>query len=134
MAAAHIQRWAILLSAYNYTLKYCSGIENSNADFFSRFPSNNKDSFSSVTNEIFMTELIHAPVTSNEVGEFSKRDPIISNVIDYVLSGWPSKVNEQFKPYLCRRNELSVESSCLIWGKLKFNKFPDPRLQSDKIF
>ena len=101
MAAARIQRWAILLSAYNYTLKYRSGIENSNADFFSRFPSNNKDSFSSVTNEIFMTELIHAPVTSNEVGEFSKRDPIISNVVDYVLSGWSSKVNQQFKPYLC---------------------------------
>ena len=63
-----------------------------------------------------MTELIHAPVTSNEVGAFSKRDPIVSNVIDYVLFGWPSKVNEQFKPYLCRRNELSVENSCLIWG------------------
>ena len=63
-----------------------------------------------------MTELIHAPVTSNQVGKFSKRDRIISNVIDCVLSGWPSKVNEQFKPYLCRRNELSVESSCLIWG------------------
>ena len=115
MAAAHIQCWAISLSAYNYTLKYCSGIENSNADFFSRFPSNNKDSFSSVTNEMFMTQLIHAPVTSNEVGEFSKRDPIISIVIDYVLSGWPSKVNEQFKPYCCRRNELSVEISYFIW-------------------
>ena len=101
MAAARIQCWAILLSAYNYTLKYHKGIENSNANVFSRFPSNNKDSFSSVTNKIFMTELIHAPVNSNEVGEFSKRDPIISNVVDYVLSGWSSKVNQQFKPYLC---------------------------------
>ena len=101
MATARIQCWAILLSAYNYTLKYRIGIENSNADFFSRFSSNNKDSFSSVTNEIFMTELIHAPVTSNEVGEFSKRDPIISNALDYVLSRWLSKVNEQFKPYIC---------------------------------
>ena len=101
MAAARIQCWAILLSAYNYTLKYHKGIENSNANVFSQFPSNNKDSFSSVTNKIFMTELIHAPVNSNEVGEFSKRDPIISNVVDYVLSGWSSKVNQQFKPYLC---------------------------------
>ena len=100
MAAAHIQRWAVFLSAYNYTLKYRSGIENSNVDF-SRFSSNNKDSFSSVTNKRFMTELIHAPVISNELGEFSKRHPIILNVIDYVLSGWPSKVNEQFKLYLC---------------------------------
>ena len=32
-----------------------------------------------------MTELIHAPVTSKEIGEVSKRDPIISNVIDFVF-------------------------------------------------
>ena len=64
-----------------------------------------------------MTELIHAPVTSNEVGEFSKRDPIVLNVIDCVLSGWPSKANEQSKPYLCQRNELSVENSCFNLGK-----------------
>ena len=42
MAAERMQRWAILLSAYDYTLKYRSGAENSNADFFSRFPSNEK--------------------------------------------------------------------------------------------
>ena len=33
MAAARMQRQAILLSAYDYTLKYQSGAENSNADF-----------------------------------------------------------------------------------------------------
>ena len=43
MAAARIQLWAILLSAYNYSLKYRRSSENSNADFFSRFPSNEKD-------------------------------------------------------------------------------------------
>ena len=39
MAAAQMQRWATLLSAYDYTLKYGSGAENPNADLFSRFPS-----------------------------------------------------------------------------------------------
>ena len=39
MEAARIQRWAILLSASNYSLKYRSSSENSNTDFFSRFPS-----------------------------------------------------------------------------------------------
>ena len=27
-----------------------------------------------------------------------------------------NKIQEQFKPYLHRKNELSVESDCLIWG------------------
>ena len=64
-----------------------------------------------------MTELIHGPVTSKEIGEFSKRDPIISNVVDFTLSGWPSKINRQFKPYFCRRNKLVVDNLCLIRGK-----------------
>ena len=63
-----------------------------------------------------MTELIQAPVTSKEVGKVSKRDSIILNVIDFVLCGWPSKVNEQLQPYFCHNNELAVESLCLIWG------------------
>ena len=64
-----------------------------------------------------MTELIHAPITSKEIVEFSKKDPTISNVIDFVLCGCPSKANKQLQPYFCCRNELAVESSCLIWGK-----------------
>ena len=113
IAAARMQRWAILLFAYDYTLKYCSGAENSNADFFSHFPSNEKPTTSTIKNKIFMSELSYSPVTSKEVADFSKKDP--ANVTDYVLSGWPNKVQEQFKPYLYRKNELSVESDCLIW-------------------
>ena len=82
--------------------------------WFSRLPSNEKDSFASVKIEAFMTELIHAPFTSKEIGEFSKRDPIILGAIDFVLSRWSSKGNEQFKPYFCRTNELAWEF-CLIW-------------------
>ena len=63
-----------------------------------------------------MTELIQAPVTAKEIEKVSKRDPIISNVIDFVLCGWPSKVNKQLQSYFCHNNELAVESSCLIWG------------------
>ena len=86
-AAARIQRWAILLSAYDYTLKYRSSAENSNAHFFSRFPSNEKTTTSTIKNETFMTELSYSPVISKEVADFSKKDSLIANVMDYVLSG-----------------------------------------------
>ena len=48
-----------------------------------------RTSYSSVKNckkKVFMTELIHAQVVSEETGKFFKRDSIISNVIDFVLS------------------------------------------------
>ena len=69
-----------LLSPYDYTLKYRSGAENSNADFFSRFPSNEKTTTSSIKSKIFMTELSYSPVTSKKVADFSKKDP--ANVTD----------------------------------------------------
>lgn len=116
MAAALIKRWAVLWCAFNYTLKYLTISENWNGVIFSCFASNGKDSCFSLENNIFMTELIHASVTSKEIEEFSKRKPITSNVIDFVLSGCPSKVNKQLKQYLCQRNELAVDNSCLIWG------------------
>lgn len=38
MAAARIQRWAIILSAYDYIIEYCASEKHSNADGISRVP------------------------------------------------------------------------------------------------
>ena len=38
MASARVQRWALILSAYSYTIQYKKGAENSNADALSRLP------------------------------------------------------------------------------------------------
>ena len=43
MTAARMQKWAILLSAYNYLLQYCPGNKNGNADFMSCFPLTNSN-------------------------------------------------------------------------------------------
>lgn len=38
MAAARIQRWALTLAAYNYSIEYKPGLEHANADALSRLP------------------------------------------------------------------------------------------------
>ena len=38
MASARVQRWALTMIAYNYTVQYVPGKDNSNADGFSRLP------------------------------------------------------------------------------------------------
>ena len=38
MVSARMQRWAVLLSAYNYTISYRPGREQANADALSRLP------------------------------------------------------------------------------------------------
>lgn len=37
LAAARVQRWAFILSGFNYTIRFVKGSENS-ADHLSRFP------------------------------------------------------------------------------------------------
>ena len=36
--------------------------------------------------------------------------------MDYINNGWPSKIEEQCKPYLRRKNELCINLSCLRSG------------------
>ena len=38
MASARLQRWALLLSAYDYDIRYRPGKSHANADTFSRLP------------------------------------------------------------------------------------------------
>ena len=32
-----------------------------------------------------------------------------------MLHGWGTQTNEQFKPYECRKSEVSVEDGCILW-------------------
>ena len=60
-----------------------SGSESSNADFFSWYPEmTTQETFSVLENHVRMTELLHSPVTSEEVMKYSLRIPIISSVMN----------------------------------------------------
>ena len=64
-------------------------------------------------NYVLMTELYHSATTSEDVARHSARDPIIAKVMDCINNGGPSKIEEQCKPYLRRRNELCINLSRL---------------------
>ena len=117
MAASRIQRWAIILSAYNYKLIFKSGHKHGNADSMSRLPFQSDDCEESSVLEIYvlMTELCHSPTTSEDVARYSAQDPIIAKVMNYINNGLPAKIEKQCKPYLRRRNELFINLSCLQW-------------------
>ena len=117
MAAARIQRWAIFLSAYNYTLRYKSGLSNGNADCLSRFPAHNDSETSKIENVVFLTEVDQSPITSDEVKYYTERDPVVNRVMNYIQCGWPCEnLKDHFKPFKSRKDELSIEQGCVIWG------------------
>ena len=115
MAASRNQRWAVILSTYNYKLIIKPGLKHGNADSMSRLPSHSDDckESSALENYVLMTELCYSPATSKDVARYSAQDPIIAKVMDYINNGCPAKIEEQCKPYLSRRNELCISLSCL---------------------
>ena len=117
MAASRIQRWAIILSAYNYELIFKSRRKHGDTDSMNHLSFQPDDCESLVLeNYVFITELCYSPTTSKDVAWYSARDPIIAKVMDYINNWWPAKIEEQCKLYLRRTNKLCINLSCLKWG------------------
>jgi len=59
------------------------------------------------------------PVLVEDVTKATKVDPILSKVAS-VCSKWMARksddIPEVFKPFYHRRDELSCEQSCVVWG------------------
>ena len=66
-----------------------------------------------------MMDLSRAPVTFEEVRTHSRKDPIISKVMDLLLNSekkWDHLATSELKPYADRVRDLSVEEGTLLWG------------------
>ena len=88
MTAVRIQCWTLLLSSYNYELRYQKGTANANADGMSQLPQRALETeISTVNNDIIMVNLSRAPVTSVEVKTHTRRDPVLSRVLEFVSKG-----------------------------------------------
>lgn len=117
LAASRLQRWALLLSAHSYDIKYRKSDSHCNADGLSRLPLP-ITKHESISAEIFYFKNVgKAPITASQVKKATRNDPDLSAVMDLVIKGQSVSDNSAFKPYLDRRWELSVQSGCLLWGR-----------------
>lgn len=119
-AASRLLRWSIILSAYQYDIKYVRGKENVVADALSRLslPSNGTglDVASNLINTFRYTEKL--PFNVEDIAKKTRSDILLTKVIDNIYRGWSDKYipDSKFTPYFTRRLELSMEKGCLIWG------------------
>ena len=120
MASGRIQRWALLLSAYDYTIRYKQGKLNANADALSRLPLPSAIDHTPIPAEIvhLMEHLSTTPLSSSQIQRWTDQDPTLSKVKRWVLEGWPEspEADQELSPYVKRRFELGVEGGCLLWG------------------
>ena len=117
LAAARMQRWALLLSCYQYNFEYRSSARNANADLLSRLP------LSTVTPHpdeecVHQVTVDQLPVTAKQIADRTCKDTVLAKVLEHTLSGWPNHSDEEaMKPYFIRRHELTLEDGCILWGR-----------------
>ena len=118
MASARIQRWAQTLGAYDYLIAYKPGPEHANADSLSRLPFPQAPSTVSIPGEtIGLLEMLDgSPVTAAQISTWTDHDPTLSRVRLMVQSGWQEVKDSTYLPYHSRKNELSVQNGCVLWG------------------
>lgn len=117
MAAGRLQRWALFLSGFKYKFQHISGKANEVADCLSRLPVKDVTSEDSVQFDYFHFLIEDKiPITSYQIRDELRRDPILSKVYLYVRDGFPDACSDEFKPFHRRANELSIDNGLLMWG------------------
>ncbi|KAJ8356525.1 hypothetical protein SKAU_G00193190 [Synaphobranchus kaupii] len=111
------ERWALLLSAHAYDIKYRKSDSRCNADGLSRLPLPVTKPESNTVDIYYFREVEKAPVSAAQVKKETRNDPELSAVMDIIVKGQPAGDNANLKPFLRRRLELSVQSGCLLWGR-----------------
>ena len=121
LAAARMQRWALILAGYQYNIVYRKAEENANADAMSRLPANPSESDTENEDGIFQTTYLdELPIWSEDIERETRHDTLLSKVLQFTSQGWPNKINhlpedEDLKPYYTRKDQLTVENRLLIY-------------------
>lgn len=106
MASARIQRWAFILSGFNYIIEHVKG-ELNEADNLSRMPQ-----LITSNNEIFND--------NSTFVNYIQKDNVLNldfKVCEIVKMGKLKELkDEQFKALVFKESELSVDHDCLLWG------------------
>ena len=60
----------------------------------------------------------------------TQRHPLLSKVYHYIVSGWPDATDPSFTLFCTRKDELSTEDGCMLWGQ---RVIVPPSLQKDVL-
>ena len=111
MSASRLQRWAIIRSAYSYTIEYNPTKQHGNADCLSRLPLKTDPTFEKyhslqpVVNLVQQNQLTQLPVSAQEVKDATEKDEVLKQVCSRIRNGWPQskkKLSAELHPYFDR--------------------------------
>ena len=118
-AAARMQRWALILSAYQYTLQYIPGSQNQCADCMSRLPTPcyARDTAEYMSSALAM-DISSLPVTARDIAKATCKDCVLAVVLQSVRHGqWSMPVSEGVTPFI--DGELSLVAKMVVYCGVK---------------
>ena len=119
MPSPRMQRWALTLAAYEYQIIHRPGLSIPQADALSRLPIANAPTLVPVPADTIVAKqyMDMSPVTASDIRRETARDPVLSQVFLRTKDLFQRhEDNEQLKPYIQRKDELSIHDGCLMWG------------------
>ena len=62
--------------------------------------------------------MVDSPVTSSQIRFWTRKDPELAPVVQFLQQGWPSSCdnNSKIAPFFSKRTELSLYEGCVLWG------------------
>ncbi|XP_017466631.1 PREDICTED: uncharacterized protein K02A2.6-like, partial [Rhagoletis zephyria] len=122
MTLHRLQRWAILLQAYDYKIRYKKSSENANADVLSKLPAGEDKYFDESEKKMLDVDIIYntaiqeCPLGAKCVADAMKNDDVLQHVSKYIVSGWPAnrEVPGNIKPFINRKLCLSLQSGIIL--------------------
>lgn len=117
-ASARIKRWSLFLSNYEYTLSFRNTTAHANADALSRLPLKSQPSNVYTPPElVLLTEhLAESPVTADLIQTWTRKDPDLSKLLQYIQSGWPGTVDPSLSTFASKKEELTSLNGCILLG------------------
>ncbi|KAL5515638.1 hypothetical protein EMCRGX_G000833 [Ephydatia muelleri] len=120
VVAGRLQRWALCLAGYQYDIVYKPTQKHGNADGLSRYPSTESEAIDGEEGgdrilALYGPQLAACPLTVKDIERGTMSDALLRQV---TKDGWnkTGRVDDQLRPYFNRREELSTEGNCLMWG------------------
>ena len=118
MTAARLQRYALFLAGFEYNIVYKNTTQHGNADGLSRLPLQ-RDSDQEIVDpaEIFQVSQIQMlPVNIDMIRRETHRDPTLAQALEHTRRGWTPVYDKELEPFYRRKDELTIQDGCLMWG------------------
>ena len=124
MSLQRLQRWALLLMGHDYDIHYRASAEHCNA---SRLPAgpdvafDREEEVRAITSEVqqIATEVVSEfPITWKLVAECTKKDTVLSQVLNFVHNGWPTSGPEcgmdALRPFFNTQTEICQVNGVIL--------------------